>query len=97
MAPPAKTLREHVRDGTFRPSRHAHLLDSEDLPETTPKPLRDLQRIYRYLHWSPRVRAALAVEFAETIVRARDPLWQLGQLAASKHLTSGPAVRLSRR
>jgi hypothetical protein len=97
VAPPAKSLREHVRDGSFRPSRHAHLLDGEDLPETTAKQLRDLQRIYRYLHWSPRVRAALAVEFAETIVRARDPLWLLGQLAASKHLTPGPAVRRPRR
>lgn len=78
MAPKAKTLREHVRDGTFRPSRHAALLEREDLPESAPKALRDLQRIYQYLK-SPRVRAALAVEFAETIHRVNDPPWQLAR------------------
>jgi hypothetical protein len=63
---PPKKLLAHIEDRTFRPSRHAALLDREDLPASAPKPLRELQDRYRSTA-AKRVRAAIAVEFAEAV------------------------------
>ena len=57
---PAKSLEEHVRDGSFRPSRHAGLLDSE--PLVSDRLLRPLQERFR-AEPDPLVRQVLAVYF----------------------------------
>ena len=67
-----KTLLEHIRDGTFRACRHAHLLDGDLLGGETPRTLSDLQFQYRNSPW-PRVRAAVAVQFEKIVRRRRDP------------------------
>lgn len=87
MARQSKSLAAHVRDGTFRPSAHLHLLVSgADLPVKTPDPnptpamtrltarLRELQVEARDVR-SAEVRYDLAREFgrvAGDYVKARD-------------------------
>lgn len=81
MARPPKTLAQHIVDATFRSERHAILLEREDLPANAPRALRELQDRYRSTD-SRRLRAAIAVEFAEA-VRAG---------AAGRRLTSSQAI-----
>jgi phage terminase large subunit-like protein len=64
MARPSKSLVEHVRDGTFRPDRHANLLLG---PLVKDKKLRGLQLAYRDA--SEASRRGLALEFAEAARR----------------------------
>lgn len=66
VARPPKTLAQHIVDATFRSERHAILLEREDLSATSPRALRELQSRYRSTG-SKRVRAAIAVEFAEAV------------------------------
>jgi hypothetical protein len=63
---PPKTLAAHVRDRTFIPSRHASLLDSEDLASSALPALRELQERFRTTA-AQRVRRAIAVEFAQAV------------------------------
>jgi phage terminase large subunit-like protein len=67
--PAAKTLGQHVRDGTFEKRKHAQLLDDEDL--VSDRELRALQRRFRRLK-TQKARAEVALEFERT-VRAGAP------------------------
>lgn len=63
MARPAKTLEQHLRDGTFRARRHHKLLSG---PLVSAKALTKLQRDYEEATSEPERRAvALAFEQAQ--------------------------------
>src|SRR5205823_14237163 len=70
--PPAKTLREHVRDGSFRPSRHRELLNTdhsidgwENDRRRHRRKLFELVRFYREARFDgERHAAALAFQHA---------------------------------
>lgn len=62
---PAKTLIQHVQDGTFRPSRHGELLETDPLPPELAQ-FGDRYRIAR----SVRERQAVALEFRDAIAGA---------------------------
>ena len=66
MARPAKPLWELVRARSFRPGRHAALLERDDLPSTAPEHLRRLQEHYRSAP-SERQRRAIAVDFRDAV------------------------------
>lgn len=68
---PPKPLWQHVRDGTFIPSRHAELLATEPVPPE----LEHLAERYRAAR-SDRERRAIAVDFrdaARSHTRERGP------------------------
>src|SRR4051794_4766891 len=69
---PPKTLTDHVRDGSFRASRYAALLERDPLDRSAPPTLQQLQADYQKSPW-PRIRAAIAVQFEELLRRRRDP------------------------
>src|SRR5215207_2156504 len=60
--PPRKTLSQHIWDGSFRPSRHARLLESEEVP---PEFAHFAQRYQRAT--SDRERRAAAGDLLEAI------------------------------
>ena len=57
---PPKSLAQHVRDGTFIPSRHAELLATDRVPEG----LEEYAERYRAAA-SARERRAIALEFRD--------------------------------
>jgi hypothetical protein len=73
---PRKTLAEHVRDGTFRPARHGHLLAVDEHQWVLkqygdiPAKLKPIRTRYREAS-SARVRQAIALDFRDAAVQLK--------------------------
>lgn len=68
-ARPAKTLEQHLREGTFRARRHHELLEGAFVSK---KSVRKLQTTYKAAS-GERERRAIALDFQEQAARARMP------------------------
>src|SRR4051794_18209209 len=68
MARPARSLEQHVRQGSFRARRHQRLLASDSLPADWPL-FAALQARYQAASSDPE-RAAFALQFEQTVSAA---------------------------
>ncbi len=94
VARPAKSLASHIRDRTFRPGRHGHLLG--DVTEQLPPELEPFRE--RYLRaQSARERQAILLDFADAIEAGQEAGHQndsLDRILANVRLGRGTLERI---